>query len=83
MTSNLPYGNETGCYMRAYSVADIGRCVRNARKAAGLTQRELAEACLCGVRFISDLENGKPTIELGKALRVLNTLSLDIDVVRR
>ena len=69
--------------MIAYSVKDIGSQVRSARKQAGLTQRELAEACGCGVRFISDFENGKPTVEMGRAIRVLNTLSLDVDVSPR
>lgn len=69
--------------MKVYSAKDVGSAVRNARKDAGLTQRELAAACGCGVRFLSDLENGKPTIELGRAIRVLNTLSLDLDVSKR
>ena len=62
---------------------DIGSIVRAARREANLTQRELAQACGCGVRFISELENGKPTIELGRTMRVLNTLSLDVDVSAR
>ena len=69
--------------MKAYSSKDVGQAVRTARKAAGLTQRELAEECGCGVRFLSELENGKPTIELGRAIRVLNTLSLDLDISAR
>ena len=69
--------------MKVYSASDVGAAVRAARKAEGLTQRELAEACGCGVRFVSELENGKPTIELGRAIRVLNTLSLDVDVSAR
>ena len=69
--------------MKVYSTADIGAVVRSARKAASLTQRDLAEACGCGVRFISDLENGKPTVELGRVIRVMNTLSLDIDISAR
>ena len=69
--------------MKVCSAKDVGSAVRDARKKAGLTQRELAAACGCGVRFLSDLENGKPTIELGRAIRVLNTLSLDLDVSRR
>ena len=69
--------------MDVHSAKDVGGAVRIARKKAGLTQRELAEACGCGVRFISDLENGKPTIELGRTIRVLNTLSLDVAVVER
>jgi len=69
--------------MKVYSAADVGAAVRAARKEEGLTQRQLAELCACGVRFISELENGKPTIELGRAIRVLNTLSLDVDVTAR
>lgn len=69
--------------MKVYSAKDVGTVVRSARKAAGMTQRELAAACGCGVRFLSDLENGKPTIELGRAIRVLNALSLDLDVGER
>ena len=69
--------------MRVTSPKDIGEIVRHARKEAGMTQKELAKACGCGVRFLSELENGKPTIELGKALRVLNVLSYDIDIDAR
>lgn len=69
--------------MRVRSVKDVGAAVRARRKELGLTQRELAEACGCGTRFLSELENGKPSIELGKALRVLGVLSLDIDIAGR
>lgn len=65
------------------STKEIGLVVRDARKASGLTQRDLAQACGCGVRFLSDLENGKSTIELGKAIRVLNMLSLDLEINAR
>lgn len=69
--------------MNVHSAKDVGVAVRRARKGAGLTQRELAQACGCGVRFLSDLENGKPTIELGRVIRVLNTLSIDLALIER
>lgn len=69
--------------MIVYSAKDIGVAVRTARKTAGLTQRELAESCRCGVRFISDLENGKPTVELERTIRILNLLSLDMEISAR
>jgi HTH-type transcriptional regulator / antitoxin HipB len=47
---------------------DFGRMVARARKALGITQRELALAINSGERFIVDLEAGKPTAQLGKAL---------------
>lgn len=42
----------------------------------GITQAELALASGTGMRFISDLENGKPTCQIGKTLTVLQTLGL-------
>ena len=65
------------------STKDFGLQIRNARKSAGYTQAKLAAACGCGVRFISELENGKPTIELGKAMRVAQMLSLDVSLQAR
>jgi y4mF family transcriptional regulator len=56
--------------------AELGRIVQKARKAMGLTQAELALASGTGMRFISDLENGKPTCQIGKTLTVLQTLGL-------
>jgi len=47
---------------------DFGAMVAKARKDLGITQRELALAINSGERFIVDLEAGKPTAQLGKAL---------------
>lgn len=49
----------------------IGRFVRARRRAAGLTQRQLAELVDTGVRLISDLENDKPTLRMDAVNRVL------------
>jgi transcriptional regulator with XRE-family HTH domain len=50
------------------NATQFGAAVASARKALGLTQRELALAINSGERFIVDLEAGKPTAQLGKAL---------------
>ncbi|HQR89646.1 MAG: DNA-binding protein [Caulobacter sp. 32-67-35] len=47
---------------------EFGATLARSRKALGLTQRELALAINSGERFIVDLEAGKPTAQLGKAL---------------
>ena len=49
----------------------IGGYVRARRKAAGLTQRQLAELVGTGVRLIFDLENNKPTLRMDAVNRVL------------
>ena len=53
---------------------DIGQIVRAERKAQGLRQDQLAAAAGVGVRFLAELEAGKPTAQIGKALAVLDTL---------
>jgi len=54
----------------------FGTAVASARKALGLTQRELALAINSGERFIVELEAGKPTAQLGKALAAAHAVGL-------
>ncbi|MPT48382.1 MAG: transcriptional regulator [Sphingobium sp.] len=58
------------------TAAEFGAAVAQARKALGLTQRELALAINSGERFIVDLEAGKPTAQLGKALAAAHAVGL-------
>ena len=54
----------------------IGRAVRDARRAQGLRQPDLAGVCGTSVRFISELERGKETAQIGRVLHVLRMLGL-------
>ena len=60
------------------SAADLGTCIKVRRKALGYSQARVASLCGTGTRFISDLENGKETVELGKAIVVATALGIDI-----
>lgn len=60
------------------SARNLGGAIRAARVAMGLRQAEAALLCGVGVRFMSDLENGKETIRLGAALKVINGLGLSL-----
>ena len=60
------------------TVADIGRAIRQARQALGLTQHQLALACGVGNRYLGELERGKATIALGPALRVIQGLGGEV-----
>lgn len=68
---------------KAVTVSDIGAAIRNKRKDDGLTLADAAALCGVGYRFMSDLENGKSTVQLGKVLQVLNALGVDIYTVSR
>ena len=56
------------------STQQLGEAVRAARKHWGLTQPQLALAAGVGVRFIVELEAGKPTLRFEHVLRVIDTL---------
>lgn len=58
---------------------DFGNLIRDARKASNTTQKELAAACGVGIRFIQELEKGKPTCELEKALLVARMLGMKLE----
>ncbi len=60
------------------TVEEIGQTIRRVRKSQGLTQSELAMTANTAIRFISDLENGKATCEIGKALQVIQCLGIKI-----
>lgn len=60
--------------------SDIAAAVKAARRALGLRQDELAAAAGVGVRFLIELEAGKPTAQLGKTLAVLDALGLDCNL---
>ncbi len=61
-----------------HTAADLGKAIRNQRKADGLTLAETAGLTNVGIRFLSELENGKPTVRLDKVLRVVNALGLQL-----
>lgn len=70
--NNVPLGNMDS--------KSLGLIVHRERKAQGLRQAELAAAAGVGIRFIVDLEAGKPTLQLEKALHVLATLGCEVTV---
>jgi len=65
------------------SAKDLGDAIRNAREAMKLRQAEAALLCGVGVRFLSDLENGKETARLGQTLKVINGLGLALTIGRK
>lgn len=63
-----------------YTPEEIGKVVRQTRKAMGVTQKDLALTSGTGLRFIIDLEKGKPTCQLGKVLTILHTLGISMQL---
>ena len=61
-------------------IEKLGEIIRQARKEQGLTQEQLAATTGVGVRFIRELEQGKESCHIGKALTVVAMLGVDIEV---
>lgn len=59
----------------------LGNLVRQRRGQLLLTQAELAMVSGTGVRFISDLENGKETCQIGRTLKVLAALGFHVSLL--
>lgn len=55
----------------------LGALIRAHREAAGLRLEDLAAAAGVGVRFVHDLETGKPSCQIGRALVVASSLGLN------
>lgn len=65
----FPLGNMTS--------NELGKIIQKRRKSLGMKQADLALVSGTGVRFISDLENGKETCVIGKTLKVMQTLGME------
>ena len=66
-----------------HTIEQLGKAIRKQRKTEGVTQQELSNLCGLSTSFISDVERGKATVELGKVLFLMQYLGLDIYVVER
>ena len=77
---NFPIGNPLTAMLTIHTSQDLGAALRAARKQLALTQPQLAMAAGVGVRFIVDLEAGKPTLRLENVLRVIAALGGELQL---
>lgn len=74
-----PRNGETDAIeLEIVSASDLGRLVRRAREGRHLSQQSFADLAGVGRRFLSELENGKSTLELGKVLKVANAAGISL-----
>ena len=69
--------------MKIYDAKQLGKAIRQRRKELHYTQADLSDFTGFSISFISDLENGKPTAEIGKTLQLISLLGMDIKLQRR
>lgn len=69
--------------MGIQTAQDLGTAIRARRRKLGYMQSQLADASGTSLMFISQLENGKETAQLGKAIRIANMVGLNIEISER
>ena len=65
------------------TVLDLGQLMRSHRKARGWTLKMVSGFANVSMRFLSELERGKETAEIGKALHALRLLGLEVVILPR
>ncbi len=70
-------------YGRVRTPAELGNLTRFHRKSAGLTLAEISAGAHLGLRFLSEFERGKENASLGRVLKALRALGLEMLVVPR
>lgn len=65
------------------STIDLGQLVRECRIEQKMTQADILGLANTGNRFIVELENGKPTVQLQKVLDVLDVLGLELAIQKK
>ena len=69
--------------MQVNDSISLGQAIRNRRKELSYTQKYISEVTGFSMSFLSDLENGKTTCEIGKTLHIMNMLGLNLSVEAR
>ena len=64
--------------MEIFTVKDLSKLIKEKRLALGMTQSDASALCNEGIRFLSELENGKPTLQIDKVLKVANFFDIKI-----
>jgi DNA-binding XRE family transcriptional regulator len=72
-----------GTYGKVDTPEAVGQVIRQKRKETGIKQEVAAGMCGVGTKFLSQLENGKETAELGKTLQVLRKMGLEVYIYPR
>jgi HTH-type transcriptional regulator/antitoxin HipB len=65
------------------SAAELGTLIRTYRKNQHLTLEKVSGISNISMRFLSELERGKETAELGKVLSTLNQIGLEVIIQPR
>lgn len=64
------------------NVLALGLAIKTERKRRNLTQTQLAHLSNCNINFISQVESGKISAQIGKVFEVCNVLGLELHITK-
>ena len=76
----VPSGKSGAAFVAVRTSAQLGSVVRDRRKVLALKQEDVAGLGGTGNRFIVELENGKPTMQIQRVMDILDLLGLELAV---
>ena len=82
-TDNDKAGADTEAYGSVENVAELGQLLRRHRKQRDVTLETAAGLANLSIRFLSEIERGKETAEIGKVIKALQTLGLEVVIQPR
>ena len=69
--------------MRIKNTIELGTEIRKKRKSMGYTQSDISDRTGLSKSFISEVENGKETAEMGKVIFLLSILGMNLLIEER
>ena len=73
--------SELGFPIDFFGAEELGRVIKKVRALRGMTQQELAMQTGTSTKFISNVENGKDSAQLGKVLLLIRVLDMGTRLV--
>jgi y4mF family transcriptional regulator len=83
LTDMVPASTGGDLPTKIASMNDLGGLVKAARLARKLSQQEFADQAGVGRRFVSELENGKATLQFDKVIAVAASVGIELFVRER
>lgn len=62
------------------NMAEVAEIVRRTRKSQKISQTVLSQASNVGLRFVGDIERGKPTVQFEKLMAVMTSLGIAVKI---
>ena len=79
----MPKKRATPLFGKTKTVSQLGQLLRDFRKSKNLTLEQVSGLTGLSIRFLSELERGKKTAEIGKTLEIINKLGLELIITPR